>query len=104
MANKIRRNDKVIILSGKDKGKIGKVRSVFTSNKVIVGGVNLVKKHQKPAPNSNQSGSILEKEAEIDISNIAIFNESTKKADRVGFKIIDEKKVRFFKSNKEIIK
>ncbi|KYP97632.1 50S ribosomal protein L24 [Sodalis-like endosymbiont of Proechinophthirus fluctus] len=104
MAAKIRRNDEVIVLTGKDKGKRGKVKNVLHTGKAIVGGINLVKKHQKPVPAMNQPGGIIEKEAAIDLSNIAIFNAVTSKPDRVGFKIKDGKKVRVFKSNGETIK
>ncbi|AFP84719.1 50S ribosomal protein L24 [secondary endosymbiont of Ctenarytaina eucalypti] len=104
MAAKIRRDDDVIILTGKDKGKRGKVRHIFSTGKAIVSGINLVKRHQKPMPAMNQPGGILEKEAAINLSNLAIFNIATKKADRVGFKIADGKKVRIFKSNGETIK
>ncbi|MCG7499938.1 50S ribosomal protein L24 [Vibrio sp. Of7-15] len=104
MAAKIRRNDEVIVLAGKDKGKRGKVTEVLATGKVIVEGINLVKKHQKPVPALGQQGGIVEKEAAIDVSNVAIFNESTGKADRVGFRFEDDKKVRFFKSNGETIK
>ena len=87
MAAKIRRDDEVIVLTGKDKGKRGKVKNVLSSGKVIVEGINLV-----------------EKEAAIQVSNVAIFNAATGKADRVGFRFEDGKKVRFFKSNSETIK
>ncbi len=101
MAAKIRRDDEVIVLTGKDKGKRGKVKNVLSSGKVIVEGINLVKKHQKPVPALNQPGGIVEKEAAIQVSNVAIFNAATGKADRVGFRFEDGKKVRFFKSNSE---
>ncbi|GAA4890940.1 MULTISPECIES: 50S ribosomal protein L24 [Ferrimonas] len=104
MAAKIRRNDEVIVLAGKDKGKRGKVSQVLTTGKVIVEGVNLVKKHQKPNPQLGVQGGIVEKEAPIHASNVALFNPATGKADRVGFRIEDGKKVRFFKSNDEIVK
>lgn len=104
MAAKIKRDDEVVVLAGKDKGKRGRVLSVQTDkDRVIVEGVNLVKKHQKPNPALNQAGGIIEKEASIHVSNVAIFNPATEKADRVGFKIEDGKKVRVFKSNNEII-
>lgn len=74
MAAKIRRDDEVIVLTGKDKGKRGKVKNVLSSGKVIVEGINLVKKHQKPVPALNQPGGIVEKEAAIQVSNVAIFN------------------------------
>lgn len=104
MAAKIRRNDEVIVLTGKDKGKKGKVTKVLATGKVIVEGINLVKKHQKPIPQMGVLGGVVEKEAAIDVSNIAIFNAATGKADRVGFRFENDKKVRFFKSNGETIK
>lgn len=104
MASKIRRDDEVIILAGKDKGKTGKVTRVLVEkSKVFVDGVNLVKKHQKPVPQLQQPGGIVEKEAPIHVSNVAIVNPATGKADRVGFRMEDGKKVRFFKSNNELV-
>ncbi|MEO2268993.1 50S ribosomal protein L24 [Pseudoalteromonas pernae] len=104
MAAKIRRDDEVIVLAGKDKGKRGKVLSVVTeTGRVFVEGVNLIKKHQKPVPQLNQPGGIVEKEASIDVSNVAIYNSETGKADRVGFKFEDGKKVRIFKSTGKTI-
>lgn len=105
MAAKIRREDEVIVLTGKDKGKRGKVTQVLvTKGKVIVEGINQVKKHQKPVPALGQAGGIVTKEAPIDVSNVALFNSATGKADRVGFRIEDGKKVRFFKSTGELVK
>jgi len=104
MAAKIRRDDEVIVLAGKDKGKRGKVLSVVTeSGRVFVEGINLIKKHQKPVPQLQQAGGIVEKEASIDVSNVAIFNQEAGKADRVGFKIEDGKKLRVFKSTGKTI-
>lgn len=104
MASKIRRDDEVIILAGKDKGKTGKVTKVLVeSGKVFVEGVNLIKKHTKPVPQLQQPGGIVEKEASLQVSNVAILNPKTGKADRVGFRFEDGKKVRFFKSDNEII-
>jgi len=104
MASKIRRDDEVVVLTGKDKGKRGTVSKVLVAeDRVYVTGVNLVKKHQKPVPALNQPGGIVEKEASIHVSNVAIFNSKTGKADRVGFRLEDGKKVRFFKSNNEVI-
>ncbi len=100
---KIRKDDEVIVLAGKDKGKRGKVRKVVDDNKVIVSGVNMVKKHTKPNPQLGQPGGIVEKEAPLQVSNIAIFNPATSKADRVGFKVDGESKVRVFKSSGEAI-
>ena len=104
MAAKIRSNDEVIVLTGKDKGKTGKVTKVLVQeSKVLVAGVNLVKKHQKPNPQLGVQGGIVEQEAPIHVSNVAIYNSAAGKADRVGFKIEDGKKVRVFKSNNEMI-
>ncbi|AYN24577.1 50S ribosomal protein L24 [Buchnera aphidicola] len=104
MALKLRRNDEIIILTGKDKGKKGIIKNILPSNKAIINGLNLIKKHQKPLPSQNKNGGILEKEAPIHISNIAIFNPESSKADRIGFRFEEGKKVRFFKSNKKTIK
>jgi large subunit ribosomal protein L24 len=104
MARKIRRDDEVIVLAGKDKGKQGKVlRVVVSDDRVYVDGVNIVKKHQKANPQANVPGGIIDKEASIHVSNIALVNPATGKADRVGFRIEDEKKVRFFKSNGDLV-
>jgi large subunit ribosomal protein L24 len=104
MASKIRLNDEVVILAGKDKGKSGKITKVLTAEgKVFVEGINLIKKHQKPVPQLQQPGGIVEKEAAINVSNVAIKNSASGKADRVGFRIEDGKKVRFFKSNNELV-
>jgi large subunit ribosomal protein L24 len=105
MANKIRKGDEVVILTGKDKGKRGLVTKAFPEDdKVIVENVNIVKKHQKPNPNMNVPGGIIEKEMPIDVSNVALYNTTTGKADRVGFKVLDDgRKVRYFKSNGEVL-
>lgn len=104
MASKIRRDDEVIVLAGKDKGKTGKVTKVLVEDsKVFVEGINLIKKHQKPVPQLQQPGGIVDKEAPLHVSNVAIVNPATGKADRVGFRVEDGKKVRFFKSNNELI-
>jgi large subunit ribosomal protein L24 len=104
MASKIRRDDEIVVLAGKDKGKQGKVLKVITGkDRVIVEGVNLVKKHQKPNPQLNVPGGIIEKEASIHVSNTAIINPATGRADRVGFRFEDGKKIRIFKSNGEQI-
>jgi large subunit ribosomal protein L24 len=105
MAAKIRREDEVIVLTGKDKGKRGKVTKVLVQQgKLIVEGINVVKKHQKPVPALGVAGGVVSKEAPIDVSNVAIFNPATGKADRVGFRFEDGNKVRFFKSNGELVK
>ncbi len=102
--HKIKQGDDVIVLIGKDRGKQGSVTKILTNGKVLVQGINRVKKHQRPNPNQNVPGGIIEKEMPIDISNVAIFNPSTQKADRVGFKILEDgKKVRIFKSNNEVV-
>lgn len=101
---KIKSEDEVIVITGKDKGRRGKVVRIISGNgktKVIVSGVNMVKKHVRPNPQRNVQGGIVEQEAAMDLSNIAIYNPSTEKADRVGFKLYDGKKVRVFKSNGE---
>ena len=104
MASKIRRDDEVIVLAGKDKGKTGKVTKVLVEeSKVFVEGINLIKKHTKPVPQLQQPGGIVEKEASINVSNVAVVNPETGKADRVGFKFEDGNKIRFFKSNGKTI-
>lgn len=100
---KIKRDDEVIILAGKDKGKRGKVRKVLPDNRLIVAGINMVKKHTRPNPQMGVAGGIVEREAPIQVSNVAIFNPATSKADRVGFKVEGDTKVRIFKSNGEAI-
>ena len=100
---KIKRDDDVIILAGKDKGKRGKVRKVLDDNRVIVSGINMNKKHTKPNPQMGIAGGIVEKEAPIQASNVAIYNSTTSKADRVGFKVDGDTKVRIYKSNGEAI-
>ncbi|MFC3122857.1 50S ribosomal protein L24 [Agaribacter flavus] len=104
MARKIRRDDEIVVIAGKDKGKQGKVLRVVTeSDRVYVEGVNIVKKHQKANPQLGEPGGIIEKEASIHVSNVAIVNPATGKADRVGFRDEEGKKVRFFKSNGELV-
>jgi len=103
MAAKIRKNDEVIVITGKDKGKQGKVTKVLTDGKLIVAGINVVKKHQKPNPQANVPGGIIEQEAAIQASNVAIYNPASSKGDRIGFRIEDGKKVRFFKSNNALV-
>jgi large subunit ribosomal protein L24 len=101
---KIKRGDEVIVLTGRDKGKRGKVSKVLADDRLIVAGVQMVKKHQKPNPQLGVPGGIIEKEAPIQASNVAIFNAATKKADRVGFKVLDDgRKIRVFKSNGEAV-
>ena len=102
--NKIRKGDEVIVLAGRDKGKRGKVVLRKDDERVVVEGINLVKKHTKPNPQAGKPGGIVEKEMPLPASKVAIWNPAEKKADRVGFKILaDGKKVRFFKSNGEML-
>ena len=102
--NKIRKGDEVIVLAGRDKGKRGSVLKMMDNDRVLVNDVNLVKKHTKPNPNKGETGGIIEKEAPIHISNIALFNPNTKKADRVGIRTLEDgTRVRFFKSNGEVV-
>ena len=101
---RIRKNDQVIVLAGKDKGKRGTVLRVLDDGHVVVEGVNRVKKHQKPNPMRNIQGGVVEKEMPIQSSNVALFNAATQKADRVGFKVLEDgRKVRVFKSNGEMV-
>jgi large subunit ribosomal protein L24 len=102
--NKIRKGDDVIVITGKDKGKRGTVLNRVDDQRVVVEGINRVKKHTKPNPMKGQPGGIVEKEMPINISNVALFNPATSKADRVGFKTLDDgRKVRVFKSNGEVV-
>ena len=102
--SKIHKGDQVIINTGKDKGKRGVVSRILESDKVIVEGINLAKKHAKPNPMKGITGGIISKEMPIHVSNVAMFNTATQKADRVGYKILkDGSKVRIFKSNGEAV-
>jgi len=101
---RILKSDQVIVLNGKDKGKRGTVLRVLDDGHLLVEGVNRVKKHQKPNPMRNIQGGIVEKEMPIQASNIALFNVATQKADRIGFKVLEDgRKVRVFKSNGEMV-
>lgn len=101
--NKIRKGDNVVVLTGKDKGKRGAVTRVDEES-VVVEGINRVKKHARPNPMKGLPGGIVEKEMPIHISNIALFNPATQKADRVGIKVLEDgRKVRVFKSNGEVV-
>ena len=101
--NKIKSEDEVIVIAGKDKGKRGKVQSLLPNGRVLVSGVNMVKRHTKPNPQAGVPGGIIEKEAALQISNVAIFNAATGKADRVGIRVEGDKRVRFFKSTNELV-
>jgi len=101
---KIKKGDDVIVLTGKDKGKRGSVLRVTEDDRAFVENVNMVKRHTKPNPQRGVAGGIVEKEAAIAVSNIALFNPMTKKADRVGFRVLEDgRKVRYFKSNDEVV-
>jgi large subunit ribosomal protein L24 len=102
--NKIRKGDDVVVTTGKDKGKRGSVLNVLDTGRVVVEGINKVKRHTRPNPAKGVTGGILEQEMSIHISNIALFNGATQKADRVGFKMLEDgRKVRVFKSNGEVV-
>ena len=102
--SKIKKGDNVVVIAGRDKGKRGDVARIVDPTHVIVNGINTVKKHTKPNPMKNQPGGIVTKEMPIDVSNVAIYNPVTKKADRIGVRMLEDgRKVRFFKSNGEQI-
>ena len=101
---KIRKGDDVIVVTGKDKGKRGTVLRCVDDRHLLVEGVNRAKKHQKPNPMKGQTGGIVDVDMPIDISNVALFNPQTQKADRIGFKTLEDgRKVRIFKSNGEVV-
>ena len=102
--NKIKKGDEVIVNAGKDKGRRGTVTQVMVDGRVLVEGINMVKKTQKPNPNQGVTGGIIDKEMAIDRSNLMMFNPATGKGDRVGIKSLeDNTKVRYFKSNGEVV-
>ena len=102
--NKIKRNDRVIVITGQDKGKTGSVTRLLGDGRAFVSGVNMVKRHTKGNPQVNQPGGIIEKEAPIQLSNISIYNSATNKADKVGFELLESgKKIRIYKSTGEKI-
>ncbi len=101
---KLKKGDEVVVIAGRDKGKIGEVLQVLGNDRMLVNDVNIVKRHTKPNPMKGQQGGIIEMEASINVSNLAIYNPETKKADRVGFKNLqDGRKVRYFKSTGEVV-
>lgn len=102
--DKIRKNDEVIVVSGKDKGRRGVVQQRVSAEYIVVNGVNIAKKATKPNPMTGTTGGIVDKLMPIHVSNVALFNAATGKADRVGFKDVDGKKVRIFKSSGEVVK
>lgn len=100
---KIKRDDEIIVITGKDKGKRGKVLSII-EDRVLVSGINMVKKHVKANPNRNTQGGIVEQEAALHISNVALFNAATQKADRVGYKQLEDgTKARVYKSSGDVV-
>lgn len=101
---KIRKGDDVIVLTGKDKGKRGTVQRVLDNDRVLVDGINVVRRHMKPNPMRGTQGGIVDQERSIHISNIALFNPHTNLADRVGIRTLEDgRKVRFYKSNDEVV-
>lgn len=102
--NRIRKGDQVVVISGKDKGRQGTVLNVSADDRVLIEAVNMAKKHTKPNPMQGIEGGIVEKEMPLHISNIMLFNPMTNKGDRVGFKVLEDgRKVRYFKSNGEVV-
>ena len=102
--NKLRTGDEVIVISGKDRGKTGTITKFLSNDKCEVSGIKIVKKHQNPNPQANIQGGIIEKESPIHISNIAIYNKKTKKADKVKIEFNEKAKKRIFKSDGKEIK
>lgn len=101
---KLKRDDEVVVIAGRDKGKRGTITRVLDEERLIVSGVNMVKRHTRGNPNIGQPGGIVEKEAAIHVSNVAIFNAQTNKADKVGIRTLDDgSKKRFYKSNNQDI-
>ena len=101
---KIKQGDDVIVTAGKDKGRRGTVLRVYADERILVESVNMAKKHQKPNPNAGVPGGIIEKEMPLDISNVMVFNPATSKGDRIGIRQLEDgRKVRYFKSNGEVL-
>jgi large subunit ribosomal protein L24 len=101
---KLRKGDEVVVLSGKDKGRTGAITKVLADGTVLVAGINVAKKHQRPNPQRNQAGGIVDKEMPLQSAKVAIWNSGSKKADRIGIKTLaDGKRVRFLKSNNEVL-
>ena len=102
--DKIRKGDEVVVITGKDKGKRGTVSRRVDAERVVVEGINRVKKHVKPNPVKGVVGGVIDKDMPLHVSNVSLYNPATKKADRVGFKLLDDgKKVRVFKSSGEVV-
>lgn len=101
---RIRKNDEVVVITGKDKGRRGKVTRVVDSERVVVEGINRIKRHTRPNPARGITGGIVEREASIHTSNVMLFNPATQKGDRIGFRLLEDgRKVRYFKSNNEVV-
>lgn len=101
---RIKQGDEVVVITGKDKGRRGNVIRVYDDERVLVEGVNIARKHQKPNPNAGVPGGIIEKEMPLDISNVMVYNPSAGKGDRVGIRsLADGRRVRYFKSNNEVL-
>tara|TARA_B100000745_G_scaffold245163_1_gene167300 strand:+ start:153 stop:470 length:318 start_codon:yes stop_codon:yes gene_type:complete len=101
---KIRQGDEIIVIAGKDKGRKGTVIRIYEDERVLVEGINVARKHQKPNPNAGVAGGIIEKEMPLDVSNVMLFNPTIQKGDRVGYRNLEDgKKVRYFKSNNEVL-
>ena len=105
--NKIRKGDDVVVITGKDKGRRGTVSQVLANGKLLVEGINIVKKHQKPNPNAGVAGGVIDKEMPIQVSNVMLWNPKSEKGERVGFRVEGEgdaqRKVRFFKSSGDLV-
>jgi large subunit ribosomal protein L24 len=102
--NRIKRGDDVIVIAGKDKGRRGTVLRLAGNDRVLVEGINMVKRHTRGNPNRGQPGGIIEREAALHISNVMLYNPATEKGDRVGYRVLEDgRKVRFFKSNNEVV-
>lgn len=101
--NKIKKGDVIIVIAGKDKGRQGTVLRVVDDERVLIEGVNVAKKHQKPNPNAGVAGGIVDREMPMAISNVMMFNPKSKKGDRIGIRTENGKRVRFFKSNNEVV-
>lgn len=102
--NKIRKGDEVVVIAGKDNGRRGTVLRVYPDERVLVEGVNVAKKHQRPNPNMGVPGGIVDREMPLHISNVMVYNPQTKKGDRIGIRTLEDgSRVRYFKSNEEVV-
>ncbi len=101
---RIRKGDQVVVIAGRDKGRNGTVLRVLANDRVVVEGINVVKRHQRPNPMKGQQGGIVQKEMSLHVSNLMLLNPATSRGDRVGFRTLDDgRKVRYFKSNNEVV-